>query len=246
MTPPPPIHLLGIPIHPVSADQLVELLIAWGAGNHLRRVFNVNVHAMNLAHDDPGFRSALLAADLVFCDGVGVTWGARLAGLAIPHRLTPPDWIDRFAATATAAGQSIYALGDEAGVAAAFQTKLAADHPGYRNAGSHHGFFAKQGRETDAVIDAVNASNATHLLVGFGMPLQERWITEHAARLRVKTVLPVGALFRWHGGLEIRAPRWMTDHGLEWLARLGRHPLRHFRRYVIGNPRFLLRVMRDR
>ena len=131
-------------------------------------------------------------------------------------------------------------------MATAFQATLAAEHPGYRDAGSHHGFFAKHGADSDAVVDAINASGATHLLVGFGMPLQEMWITEHAARLRVATVLPVGALFRWHAGIETRAPRWMTDHGLEWLARLGSHPLRHFRRYVIGNPRFLLRVIRSR
>lgn len=244
MTPPPPLHLLGIPIHPVSAEQLVDLLVAWGEGAQLRRVFNVNVHAMNLAHDDAAFARALREADLVFCDGFGVKWGARLAGLDLPHRLTPPDWIGAFAAATARAGQRVFALGDEPGVAAAFQARLAAEHPGYAAAGSHHGFFAKDGAETTAVIEAINASGATHLLVGLGMPLQEKWIAANAARLRVKTVLAVGALFRWHAGIETRAPRWMTDHGLEWVARLARHPVRHFERYVVGNPRFLLRVVR--
>lgn len=242
---PAPVTLLDVPIHPISIDQLVDLLIDWGAGDQLRRVFYVNVHAMNLAHEDAAFRHRLQDADLVFCDGHGVRLGARLLGLDIPHRMTPPDWIDRFAAKTAAAGQSVFALGDEAGVAAAFQARLDADHPGYRDAGSHHGFFAKHGRENDAVIDAINASGANHLLVGFGMPLQEEWITTNAARLRVKVALPIGALFRWHSGVERRAPRWMTDHGLEWLARFGSHPVRHFRRYAVGNPRFLLRVLRS-
>lgn len=244
MTPPAPLQLLGIPIHPVSAAELVAQLVAWGDGDALRRVFNVNVHAMNLAHDDADFRRALCAADLVFCDGFGVKWGARIAGLEIPHRLTPPDWIDAFAAATARAGQRVFALGDEPGVAAAFQAKLAADHPGYGDAGSHHGFFAKEGPASAEIVDAINASGATHLLVGFGMPLQERWITENAPRLRVKTALAVGALFRWHTGIETRAPRWMTDRGLEWAARLARHPVRHFERYLVGNPRFLLRVLR--
>lgn len=243
---PAPVTLLDIPIHPVSQASLIATLVQWGAGDRLRRVFNVNVHAMNLAYEDLAFRQSLQDADLVFCDGHGVRWGARLAGVDIPHRMTPPDWIDPFAAATGAAGQAVFALGDEAGVAEAFQAKLAADHGTYRSAGSHHGFFAKEGADNDAVIAKINASGATHLLVGFGMPLQERWITANAARLRVKVVLPVGALFRWHAGIERRAPRWMTDRGLEWLARFGSHPVRHFRRYVIGNPRFLLRVVRSR
>ena len=241
---PPPVDLLGVPIHPVSATSLVDSLVAWGEApaTRPRTVFYVNVHAMNLAHEDPAFAEALRAADLVFCDGFGVKWGAKLAGVALPHRLTPPDWIDAL----LGAGQRVYALGDEPGVAEEFQAEAARRHPGYRDAGAHHGFFAKEGAETDAVVDAINASGATHLLLGLGMPLQERWALACAPRLRVKTIITVGALFRWYAGVEQRAPRWMTDHGLEWLARLAQHPRRHFRRYVIGNPRFVARVVRSR
>lgn len=239
---PAPIKLLGIPIHPVSPAELVSHIVQWGADERLRRVYNVNVHAMNLAADNPDFKQYLQQADLVFCDGFGVKWGAKMLGQTIPYRMTPPDWIDDFAARAAAAGQSVFALGDESGIAAEFQTTLASRHVGYRDAGSHHGFFKKSGAENDAIVDLINASNATHLLIGFGMPLQERWLESNASRLRVKVVLPVGALFRWYIGHEARAPRWMTDHGLEWLARLAQHPVQHFRRYAVGNPRFLWRV----
>jgi N-acetylglucosaminyldiphosphoundecaprenol N-acetyl-beta-D-mannosaminyltransferase len=243
---PPPLWLLGVPIHPLRPAQLVEAIVAFGRGDRLRRVYNVNVHAMNLAHDDPEFAGYLRGADLVFCDGYGVKWGARLAGLSIPDRMTPPDWIDDFAAATARAKQRVFAVGDVEGVAASFQTLLGDRHPGYLSAGAHHGFFAKEGPENDAVIAAINQSRATHLLVGLGMPTQERWIERNADRLDVKVVIPVGALFRWVIGHERRAPRWMTSSGLEWAARLGRHPIRHFRRYVIGNPRFLVRLVRSR
>ncbi|MEZ4365059.1 MAG: WecB/TagA/CpsF family glycosyltransferase [Kofleriaceae bacterium] len=243
---PPPVEVLGIPIHPVSAEQLVEQLVDWGQAGPLRRVLNVNVHAMNLAADHADFADALRTADVVFCDGFGVKWGARLVGVSLPHRLTPPDWIDAFAHATAAAGQSVYALGDEVGVARAFQATLRAAHGGYLDVGAGDGFFAKTGPANDAVIDAINASGATHLLVGLGMPLQERWIVANASRLRVRTAISVGALFRWHAGIERRAPSWMTEHGLEWLDRLGRHPVRHFRRYVVGNPRFVARLLADR
>ncbi len=244
--PPPPALLLGIPVHPLSVSELIALLVRWGHGDRLRQVLYVNVHGMNLAHDDPAFREQLQRADLVFCDGFGVKWGARLAGVEVPHRLTPPDWIARFAAATSDARHSVFALGDEAGVAAAFQARLCREHPGYLDAGSAHGFFALDGADSDAMVEHINASGATHLLLGLGMPRQEKWLAANAARLTVRTAITVGALFRWHAGIEQRAPAWMTDHGLEWLARLARHPIRHFQRYVVGNPRFLLRVLRSR
>jgi N-acetylglucosaminyldiphosphoundecaprenol N-acetyl-beta-D-mannosaminyltransferase len=243
---PAPLHILDIPIHPVSPGELVATLIDWGRGPMLRKVYNVNVHAMNLAAEEADFKRFLQNADLVFCDGFGVKWGGKILGQPIPFRMTPPDWIDDFATQTIAAGQSVFALGDEDGIAKQFQDELRTRHPGYLDAGSHHGFFQKSGPENEAVIELINRSGATHLLVGFGMPLQERWIEANAGRLNVKVVLPVGALFRWYVGYETRAPRWMTDHGLEWLARFLRHPIQHFRRYAVGNPRFLWRVLRSR
>jgi N-acetylglucosaminyldiphosphoundecaprenol N-acetyl-beta-D-mannosaminyltransferase len=243
---PAPVHFMGVPIHPVGAEELVALMVTWGGGTVQRRLSHVKVHAMNLAHRDPRFRSALAGADLVFCDGFGVKWGAGLHGLVVPHRLTAPDWLDHFARATARARQGVFVLGDEDGVAAEFQSLMASRHPGYLDAGSHHGFFAKDGPENDAVINLVNDSGATHLLVGFGMPTQELWLERNAGRLAPRVLVPLGAAFRWQVGRDRRAPRWITDHGLEWLARLVSSPIRHFRRYAVGNPAFLIRVLRTR
>jgi N-acetylglucosaminyldiphosphoundecaprenol N-acetyl-beta-D-mannosaminyltransferase len=242
---PAPKVFMGIPIHPVTATQLVDIIVHWGSGTEFRRVYNVNVHAMNLAEEQPDFKRFLQHADLVFCDGFGVKLMAKVAGIDIPERMTPPDWIDDFAEKAANRGLSVFALGDEDGVAAQFLDLLRSRHPRLIVAGSHHGFFAKSGPENDAIIETINKSGATFLFVGFGMPLQERWIEQNAHALQVKVALPVGALFRWYAGYEKRAPRWVTDLGLEWLARFIRHPVRLFKRYAVGNPLFAARVLRS-
>jgi N-acetylglucosaminyldiphosphoundecaprenol N-acetyl-beta-D-mannosaminyltransferase len=243
---PAPLKFMDVPIHPVNSAQLVETIVQWGKERKLRRVYNVNVHAMNIAQEQPDFRRYLQTADLVFCDGYGVKWLARLLHIDIPYRLTPPDWVDDFARASAQAGQSVFILGDENGLADQFGRTLESRHPGYRHAGAHHGFFKKTGPENDAIIKMINDSGATHLLVGFGMPLQERWIEANVDALQVKVAISVGALFRWYLGIEARAPKWMADRGLEWVPRLMRHPVRHFRRYVVGNPLFLARVLRRR
>jgi N-acetylglucosaminyldiphosphoundecaprenol N-acetyl-beta-D-mannosaminyltransferase len=78
------------------------------------------------------------------------------------------------------------------------------------------------------------------------MPLQEKWIMENFDRLDVKVVMPVGAAFDYVSGNVRRAPHWMTDHGLEWLGRMLIEPKRLWRRYVIGNPLFLWRILLQR
>lgn len=240
---PVPVRLLGMPVHPITRETLLGTAVAWGKADQLRRIYNVNVHAMNTAYAHPDFRKHLNAADLVFCDGYGVKWAAARTGRPIPERLAISDWIEEFCDRTCDAGQSVFALGDEDGIAADYQERMSAEHPSYISAGSHHGFFNKTGPENDRVVDMINASGARHLLVGFGMPLQERWIEDNADRLNVSVAYSVGATFRWFTGKDVRGPRWMTDNGLEWLHRLSRHPVKLFGRYVIGNPVFMARVL---
>ena len=111
--------------------------------------------------------------------------------------------------------------------------------------GTHHGYFNKTPGhpQNEAVIKSINAAKPDILLIGFGMPIQEKWIMENYDRLDVKVFMPVGAAFDYVSGNVRRAPRWMTDHGLEWLGRLIIEPRRLWKRYIIGIPLFFYRVL---
>ena len=69
---------------------------------------------------------------------------------------------------------------------------------------------------------------------------------ENWAGIEANVALTGGAVFDYISGELRRAPRWMTDNGLEWLGRLLIEPRRLWRRYVVGNPLFLLRVLKQR
>ena len=96
------------------------------------------------------------------------------------------------------------------------------------------------------MIDSVKEACPDILLVGMGTPCQEKWIAKYRENLEVPVVWAVGALFDFVVGVQPRGPRWMLDHGLEWLYRLFSNPMRLWRRYLIGNPIFILRVLRQR
>jgi N-acetylglucosaminyldiphosphoundecaprenol N-acetyl-beta-D-mannosaminyltransferase len=121
---------------------------------------------------------------------------------------------------------------------------LKESYPDLKILGVHNGFFDKEPKslENEEVLSRINSVNPDILVVGFGMPLQEKWIMENLDRLQIKVVIPVGAFFDYLAGETPRAPRWMTDNGLEWLGRLIIEPRRLWKRYVIGNPLFIWRV----
>jgi N-acetylglucosaminyldiphosphoundecaprenol N-acetyl-beta-D-mannosaminyltransferase len=141
------------------------------------------------------------------------------------------------------ANLSVFLLGDEEGVARKSADVMTENHPGLTIAGSHHGYFNTQNSENEIVIDYINSTSSDILLVGMGMPRQEFWVDDNIDKLNVRVCITVGAAFRWYSGLERRAPRWVTDNGFEWLGRLVHHPIKLFRRYVIGNPLLMLRVI---
>jgi N-acetylglucosaminyldiphosphoundecaprenol N-acetyl-beta-D-mannosaminyltransferase len=205
-----------------------------------------NIHVLNTAYHDSELRRILNQADLVYCDGAGVKLGARLLGGHLPERMTGADWIYDLCAACQERGFSLYFLGGEPGVAALAAEKLQTQYPGSKIAGTHHGHYNHSGLENDGVIAAINALRPDILLVGFGTPLQEKWIDRNFDRLNVPVVWAVGALVDFVAGQVPRAPRWMLDHGLEWFYRLWAEPRRMFKRYIIGNPLFIWRVLRQK
>jgi N-acetylglucosaminyldiphosphoundecaprenol N-acetyl-beta-D-mannosaminyltransferase len=242
---PPPRRIDGLPVHPVRLAELIAWLAEAAGRPERSTVFYANVHAANLARRDAAFRAAFERADLVFCDGQGLRLAAALLGQPLPERFTPPDWIDRLAAVCAAQGEGLFLLGGRPGVAEQAAATLRARHPGLRTA-AHHGYFLASPADEAAAIAAVRAFRPGVLLVGLGMPLQERWLLERRDELDAAVALTVGALFDYLAGTVRRGPRWLTDRGFEWLCRLWYEPRRLWRRYLLGNPAFFLRILRQR
>ena len=243
----PPITLLQTPIHPLTSEALLSHAVAWAGQPGQRTILYANIHVANTAARDPELRHALARADLVYCDGLGIKLGAKLAGVGrLPERMTAADFIWDLARQAAEADISIYWLGGAPGVAEKALARLSEAAPGLRVAGAHHGYFAKQGTETDTVISGINHCHPEILLVGMGTPIQEHWVLRHRARIAAPVVWCVGATADFLAGVQPRAPRVLTENGLEWLHRLAVDPRRMFRRYVLGNPLFLARVLAHR
>jgi N-acetylglucosaminyldiphosphoundecaprenol N-acetyl-beta-D-mannosaminyltransferase len=242
------IELFNIRIDSYSIEQLHAYI-----GNVIRNdekaiVANVNVHAMNLSYELPWFKSFLNSSQVVFCDGFGVILGARLLGFHLPKRITYADWIWDLANAAETHGWTFFFLGAKPGIAGIAADKLLNRYSKIKIVGKQHGYFDvnTNSNENRSLIAKINDCRPNILLLGLGMPRQERWLFENWDSVNVNIALTGGAVFDYASGSLTRGPKWMTDHGLEWLARLFIEPGRLWRRYLFGNPRFIWRILKER
>jgi N-acetylglucosaminyldiphosphoundecaprenol N-acetyl-beta-D-mannosaminyltransferase len=203
----------------------------------------VNAHVLNQSRENPVLRDTLEAADLIYCDGYGVRLAAKALDVEIPHRMTGADWIWGLAALCETEAKSVYLLGSEPAVAKAAADRLQSWYPGLQVSGTHHGYFEPGSAHDDRVVEDINARRPDIVLVGMGTPKQELWVEHNAARVDTDVLWTVGALFDYVSGRIPRAPAWLADNGLEWIFRLAIEPQRMWRRYLLGNPVFVSRVM---
>jgi N-acetylglucosaminyldiphosphoundecaprenol N-acetyl-beta-D-mannosaminyltransferase len=239
--------VLGVEIDNVTRRQTIEQIeqiIAQRDGRS-RSIFFVNAHTLNLAASDPSYRDVLNSADFVFADGTGVRWAARLQNVRILENMVGTDFVPQLLRETAGRGHSYFMLGADPETIKVAADAARQEFPGWTQAGYRHGYLTDE-KLTAAAIEQINAARPDVLLVGMGNPIQERWIAENLSRLEVPVCMGIGGLFDFWAGNVSRSPRWLRHLGHEWLWRLYQQPLLKARRYLIGNPLFLARVVRDR
>ena len=239
------IQILGLNLHPVSVDEVHEFIEGVIRNGQKARVLHLNIHGVTLALRQDWLKHFFNEAELVFCDGDGVRWGARLLGLAIPPKITYDRWIWRLADFSARKHYRLFFLGARPGAAEEAARRLKSQNPQLDIVGTHHGYFPQEGEENELVIALINRLAPDILMVGLGMPIQEEWLRRNWQRLNVHVFLTGGAVFDYASGRSKRAPEWVIRAEMEWLFRFLREPQRLFARYAFDIPYFFLQVFRE-
>lgn len=232
------VDLLGLRVDNLDAEGLKGKVLSFAKTGARKTVWYLNTDCVLLALRDREYMDILNGADLLYADGVGVVLGARLWGGELPGRMTGADFMPQFCKSFAEEGLSVYLLGAKDGVAKDAAENLRKAAPGLKVAGTHHGYFDH--KDPEAVIEEINRTKPDILLVGFGAPHQEKWIYKNAHRLDVPVLWGVGGLFDFLSGRTKRGPKLLLDNGFEWLCRLMVEPGRLWRRYIIGNTKFII------
>ena len=236
----PNFKVLGVRIDAVQVQDTTGQMGRWiqeRNGSHFIAV--TGMHGVMEAQDDPHFKEILNAADLVVPDGISMVWLGRYRhGYPLQRRATGSDIMEEFCQQ-TGSKYRHFLYG---GTPAASETlaRVLREKHGTQVVGAYVPPFRPLTPEEDAEVrTAINQAQPDVLWVGLSTPKQERWMFEHRAALGVPVMLGVGAAFDFISGAKRRAPRWMGEHGLEWLYRFVAEPRRLWRRVLVQGPRFV-------
>lgn len=237
------VKILNVPIENLSQ---LEFLEQFKSGI----VFTPNVdHLMKLQKDREFFNSYQLAT-YKLCDSKILFYISRLLGTPIKEKISGSDLFPAFYEYhKNNEDIKIFLLGAREGVALKAQAKINAKVGRNIVVGSHSPSFGfeKDEEECAKIIEIINQSGATVLAVGVGAPKQENFICKYKDRLpNIKIFLAIGATIDFEAGNLQRAPKWISEIGLEWLYRLLAEPKRLWKRYLVHGPSFFWLILKQK
>lgn len=235
--------VLGVRVASVGWKEAIALLGRLAQERRFTRVSFLNAHTANLAASDPDFADALRSF-LVLPDGVGVDLAARiLYGAPFAANLNGTDFVPAFL-QAQGMPMTVGLIGAKGRNVERAVERFASMCPQHRFILINDGFFSAA--DEPRVLERIRLIRPDVLLVAMGVPRQELWISRNIDERHCTLPIAVGALFDFMSGAVPRAPALVRTLRLEWVFRMMMEPMRLWRRYILGNPVFIARVVRQK
>jgi N-acetylglucosaminyldiphosphoundecaprenol N-acetyl-beta-D-mannosaminyltransferase len=239
------VRVAGLDFDALSEQQVVARIVGDLADGRGGWVVTPNIDICRRLRHDPAARELVSGASLVVADGMPLVWASRLRGDPLPERVAGASLIFTLSAAAAASGKSVYLLGGEPGVPRRAADALIRRYRSLLVAGTcapPFGFDRRPG-EIEAIAAKLAQAKPDIVFVGLGFPKQERLIAALAPGLPAAWFIGCGAAIPFAAGTLPRAPHWMQPLGLEWVHRLISEPRRLFRRYLVDDLPFALRLL---
>jgi len=227
-----------------SFDETIELLGAVIKKRTPVQHVVLNASKINLMQEDEELKEIVNSCSIINADGASIVWAAKQLGVPVKERVAGIDLFNELVRLAPEKGWRIYLFGAKDEVVKRVREIFLEKYPGIVIAGIRGGYFSEE--ESGEIVSQIAASNSDILFVAFSSPKKEYWIHTHLNDLNVPLAMGVGGSFDVIAGMTRRAPLWMQKRGLEWFYRFIQEPRRMWKRYIVGNFKFVRLVWRER
>ena len=237
------INILNTRIHNATMQETIDIVDhAISEGEQLHHVV-VNAGKIVSMQNDFQLRKSVNESDLINADGQAVVWASKILGKPLKERVAGIDLMVNLIELAHKKNYKVFFLGAKEEVVKSVVAKYTKQYSANIIAGYRNGYFKKE-EEQDIARKIVN-SGANILFVAISSPIKENFLYENKKPLKkVNFVMGVGGSFDVVSGKVKRAPLWLQNSGLEWFYRFTQEPSRMWKRYLIGNIKFILLVLK--
>ena len=236
-------NVLGVGVHAIDLGQALDIVEASIIAGKKGYVCVTGVHGVMEAQRNPEFRKILDGALLVTPDGMPTVWVGRLQGHQRMRRVFGPDLMLEVCRRSVTSGHTHFLCGGKTGVAEELGTVLKKRFPGLRIVGTYTPPFRGLSTEEESeLIRAISQVRPSIVWVGMSTPRQESFMSRYLHQLETKLMIGVGAAFDMHTGKIKDAPHWIKQSGLQWMHRLSQEPSRLWKRYLVNNSAFVMKI----
>lgn len=243
---PPKFDLFGVHVSATTLDAACAAIMSAARGREHAAVSAFAVHALIEASACDELASRVNRFAIVSPDGQPIRWALNwVHRTRLPRTVQGYEMMLKLCESAAEQGVSIYLYGSSPQTLALLERNLLDKFPGLQIAGLESPPFRPLSAEEDAaMVERVNASGAGLVFLGLGCPKQDYFAADHLDRIAA-VQLCVGAAFDFLAGTKPAAPEWMQRRGLAWLFRLYQEPRRLWKRYLVTNSVFLVKLGRE-
>jgi N-acetylglucosaminyldiphosphoundecaprenol N-acetyl-beta-D-mannosaminyltransferase len=234
----------AVPIAALDLPQAVDALLELATDGRGHDVHLCNAYSLTLATKDERHNDILNRSALNLADGAPVAWVGRHQG---PPRgrgpVRGPRLMAELLERTTDGNATHFFFGTNEHTLTRLQTAISATYPGVMVLGYEPAPYRElNDAEIDALVEKLEQLDPDFIWISLGTPKQDALIARLAGRRR-GVFVGIGAAFDFASGTKREAPSWLHGTGLEWVFRFACEPRRLFWRYLIGNTRFIRRIM---
>jgi len=221
-------------------DQLISL-------SESKMLINtLNAHSFNIAQTDEDYAKSLISCDVLLPDGISVVYAMRLLYGKQFEKIAGADLFFYEMNRLNKIRGKCFFLGSNVETLKRISIQAKKHYPHVKVASYSPPYKAEFNNwDNQQMLTEINTYKPDVLFIGMTAPKQEKWAYKHFQKLEVGHVCNIGAVFDFFAGTVSRSPQWMIRAGFEWLYRLLREPRRMWRRYIIGNTKFVYYVFKE-
>lgn len=240
--------LLNTFVNNIDVDETVRIIDNLIANKKKSYIVAVNVDVVIKIEKDIYLKKITDEAEITLVDGKPLVWISKFHKMPVKTKVSGSDLVPVLCNRAAEKGYSIFIIGGKEGIADKAKKRLEEKLPDIKVVGTYSpplGF--EHDTEELKKINSMISDAAPDILVAcFGCPKQEKWIYENYKKYDAIVSICAGATVDFLAGNVSRAPKWMSEHGLEWFYRFIQEPKRLFKRYFVEDMKILQLVWKYR